>query len=138
MAKYLFPAIFNPGDDGSDGYTVTFPDLPGCITEGSDLQEAMIMARDALSGFLYGMEEDGEPIPTPSPPASVRVSDDAFIVLVEAWTDIVREEAENKAVKKTLTIPKWLNDAAEKEGVNFSQLLSHAIKERLGIRKRSS
>lgn len=138
MAKYLFPAVFEPGDDGSEGYTVTFPDLPGCITEGSDLQEAMSMARDALSGFLYGMEEDNETIPTPSSPASVQTEKGAFVALVEAWTDIIREEMENKAVKKTLTIPKWLNDAAEKEGVNFSHLLQYAIKERLGIRKRSS
>ncbi|PWA12660.1 pilus assembly protein HicB [Pueribacillus theae] len=138
MAKYLFPAIFDQGNDGSEGYTVTFPDLPGCITEGSDLQEAMSMARDALSGFLYGMEEDGETIPTPSSPANVQIEKGAFVALVEAWTDIIREETENKAVKKTLTIPKWLNDAAEKEGVNFSHLLQYAIKERLGIRKRSS
>ena len=135
LAKYIFPAVFDPGEDESKGYTVTFPDLPGCITEGSDLEEAMVMARDALSGFLYSMEEDNESIPTPSAPKEVSSDGNAFVVLVEAWTDIIREELENKAIKKTLTIPKWLNDAAETEGINFSHLLQFAIKQRLGINK---
>ena len=135
MAKYIFPAVFDPGEDESKGYTVTFPDLPGCITEGSNLEEAMVMARDALSGFLYSMEEDNEHIPTPSAPKEVIPDGNSFVVLVEAWTDIIREELENKAIKKTLTIPKWLNDAAETEGINFSHLLQFAIKERLGIKK---
>lgn len=65
MAKYLFPAIFDAGENGSDGYTITFPDLPGCISEGENVDDAMIMAKDALEGFLYGMEEDGEDIPSP-------------------------------------------------------------------------
>lgn len=138
MPKYLFPAVFDPGEDGSEGYTVTFTDLPGCITEGMDLDESMKMARDALSGFLYAMEEDGENIPKPKSPTVINTKNGAFVVLIEAWTDIVREEAENRSTKKTLTIPKWLNDAAEQEGINFSQLLSYAIKERLGIQKRSS
>lgn len=133
MAKYIFPAIFDPGDDGSPGYTVTFPNLPGCITEGKDLKEAMAMAKDALAGFLYGMEEDGENIPEPSDPGEMEIPPGAFIALVEAWTDIVRDEIENKAIKKTLTIPKWLNDIAEREKVNFSHLLQTSLKQYLGI-----
>jgi len=135
VAKYLFPAVFDPGPDGSKGYTVTFPDLLGCITEGSDFSEAMLMAKDALEGFLYGMEEDGENIPSPSSPHQFSVPAGGCIAIIEAWTDIVRDEMENKAIKKTLTIPKWLNDAAEKEKVNFSQLLQYALKQRLGIKQ---
>lgn len=133
MAKYYFPAIFDPDTDNENGFTVTFPDLPGCITEGSDMDEAVYMAKDVLAGFLYGMEEDGEQIPTPSNPSNIDLPQGAFISIIEVRTDYIRDEIENKAVKKTLTIPKWLNDAAEKENINFSQLLQFAIKERLGI-----
>jgi predicted RNase H-like HicB family nuclease len=133
MVKYYFPAIFDPGTDGSKGFTVTFPDLPGCITEGSDMAEALHMAKDVLAGFLFGMEEDNEVIPSPSNPNTFKLPPGAFVSIIEIWTDYVREEIENKAIKKTLTIPKWLNDAAEKESINFSQLLQYAIKERLGI-----
>ncbi|KXZ17906.1 pilus assembly protein HicB [Bacillus nakamurai] len=138
MGKYLFPAIFDSGEDGSEGYTITFPDLPGCISEGDDLENAMSMAKDVLEGFLYGMEEDGEEIPSPSNPSELDVPKTGFVVMVHAWTDIVRDEMENKAVKKTLTVPKWLAEAAEKEGVNFSQLLQFALRERLGLNKKSS
>ncbi|MBU8788840.1 MULTISPECIES: type II toxin-antitoxin system HicB family antitoxin [Bacillus] len=135
MAKYLFPAIFDPGTDGSEGYTITFPDLPGCISEGSDMKEALTQAKDVLEGFLYGMEEDGETIPEPSSPDKITVPKGGFVTVVEAWTDVVRDELENKAIKKTLTIPKWLNDEAEQAGINFSHLLQFAIRERLGIHK---
>lgn len=137
MAKYFFPAVLDPGTDGSEGYTITFPDLPGCITEGSDLLESIRMAKDVLEGFLYGMEEDGETIPSPSSPNKIKVPPGGIVTIIEAWTDYIREEMENKAVKKTLTIPKWLNDAAEREGINFSQLLQFAIKERLGIKSKN-
>lgn len=130
---YIFPAIFDPGDDGSLGYTITFPDLPGCISEGNDLNDAMYMAKDVLSGFLYGMEEDGESIPAPSNPSNIAVPVGGFVALIEAWTDIVRDEMENKAVKKTLTIPKWLNDAAEERKINFSHALQYALKKQIGI-----
>ncbi|MGE7841404.1 type II toxin-antitoxin system HicB family antitoxin [Lysinibacillus sp. NPDC093712] len=119
--------------DNENGFTITFPDLPGCITEGSNMDEAIYMAKDVLVGFLYGMEEDGEQIPAPSNPSNIDLPQGAFISIVEVRTDYIRDEIENKAVKKTLTIPKWLNDAAEKESINFSQLLQFAIKERLGI-----
>lgn len=133
MGKYYFPAIFDPGTDNEQGFTITFPDLPGCITEGSNMDEAIYMAKDVLVGFLYGMEEDGEEIPDASNPSSIELPKGAFISIIEVRTDYIRDEIENKAVKKTLTIPKWLNDAAEKENINFSQLLQFAIKERLGI-----
>ncbi|PJN91549.1 type II toxin-antitoxin system HicB family antitoxin [Bacillus sp. mrc49] len=136
MAKYYFPAIFDPDTDGSEGYTVTFPDLPGCITEGSDLSESIRMAKDVVEGFLYGMEEDDATIPSPSTPSNIDVPSGGFVVIIEAWTDYIREEIENKAIKKTLTLPKWLNDAAETEGINFSQLLQFAIKDRLGIKRK--
>ncbi|WP_440894956.1 type II toxin-antitoxin system HicB family antitoxin [Amphibacillus sp. Q70] len=134
MAKYLFPAIFDPGTDNSPGYTVTFPDLPGCITEGSNMSEALFMARDVLGGFLYGMEEDNETIPNPTPPSEVILPENAFVSLIEVRTDFVRDIMQNKAVKKTLTIPKWLNDVAEEENINFSHLLQFALKEELNIK----
>lgn len=136
MDKYIFPAIFEPGE--TKGYTVTFPDLPGCITEGDTLEEALYMAKEALELHLYGMEEDNDLIPEPTPPENIRLSKGAFLALIEAWMLPVRDEMANKAIKKTLTIPKWLNDIAEKEKVNFSQILQSALKQYLGIKERQS
>jgi len=134
MPKYVYPAIFEPNELG--GYTVTFPDLPGCITEGDTLDEALKMAAEAMALHLYGLEEDGAEIPAPSNPAEVKIPEDAspsaFVTLVQARTEPIRDEMENRAVKKTLTLPKWLNDAAEKAGINFSQVLQFALKEILG------
>jgi predicted RNase H-like HicB family nuclease len=135
MAKYIYPAVFDPNENG--GYTVTFPDLPGCVTEGDNLDEALLMAAEAMALHLYGMERDGDEIPEPSKPSDVTlpedVDKDAFVTLVQARTEPIRDELQNRAVKKTLTIPQWLNDAAEKEGINFSQTLQFALKEKLGF-----
>lgn len=132
MDKYIFPAVFEPGEQ--KGYCVTFPDLPGCITEGDTLEEAYNMAKEALELHLYGMEEDGDTIPSPSQPNKFKITDNSFITLVEAWMPLIRNKIANKAVKKTLTIPKWLNDAAEEKNINFSQVLQAALKNYLGIR----
>lgn len=83
MANYIFPAIFDPGDDGEDGYTVTFPDLLGCITEGDDMEEAVFMAKDALAGFLFVMEEDDDPIPAASKPGDIELLPGAFVSIIE-------------------------------------------------------
>jgi len=136
MSKYYFPAVFDSGLDSDQGFTVTFPDLPGCVTEGSNLNEAMYMAKDVLQGFLYIMEEDNEEMPYPSNPNHIKLPDNGFISIIEVWTDYVREATENKSIKKTLTLPKWLNDAAEDEGINFSHSLQFAIKEQLGIKRK--
>lgn len=134
LDKYIFPAVFESGEE--KGYVVTFPDLPGCITEGDTLEEAYGMAKEALELHLYGMEEDEDNIPEPTKPNKIIINKDSFLSLIEAWMPLVRNEMSNKAVKKTLTIPKWLNDEAEKNKVNFSQLLQSSLKDYLGISER--
>ena len=131
MDRYIFPAIFELGE--RKGYTVYFPDLPGCITEGDDIEEALHMAKEALELHLYSMEEDEDNIPEPTLPEKINVPGKSFVSLIEVWMPLVRDEMEKRAVKKTLTVPKWLNDIAEKNKVNFSHVLQTALKEHLGI-----
>lgn len=132
--KHVYSAVFDPDERGPKcGYTVTFPDLPGCITEGDSLEEALSMAQEALQLHLYGMEEDGDEIPAPTPPEKVKAPDGAFVTLVQAVMPLVRERMSHKSVNKTLTLPKWLNDLAEEKHVNFSHVLQSALKERLGV-----
>ncbi len=127
---YLYPAMFHFEDEGVG---VAFPDLPGCYTNGKTAEEALRMAKDALGLHLYGMEQDGDPIPEPSSPSCIDVGPCEAIVLVEVFMAMVRDTLEQRAVKKTLTIPKWLNDLAEEQGVNFSQVLQSGLRQRLGL-----
>ena len=130
MAKYVYPAIFHPNeDDGS--ITVTVPDLPGCITEGKDLADAIFMAEDAISMWLWAAENKNEVIPAATVLQSVEAP--RFINYVYADTDAYRKKNDARAVKKTLSIPSWLNTMAEEAGVNFSQILQEALKARLGV-----
>lgn len=133
MDRYIYPAIFETGE--KKGYTVSFPDLPGCITEGESMEEALHMSKEALELFIYSMEEDGDIVPKPTTPEYIIVPQKSFVSLIEVWMPVVRDEMENRAVKKTLTIPKWLNDIAEKNKVNFSQVLQSALKDYLGVLK---
>lgn len=133
MDRYIFPAIFESDDDG--GYAVTFPDLKGCITEGDDLQESLYMAKDALELFIYSLEEDNNIIPMPTTPEKIKVPKNAFVNLIEVYMPPIRDEMANKSMNKTLTLPRWLNNAAEKAKINFSQVLQTALKQQLGIIK---
>lgn len=130
MAQYVYPAVFHPNaDDGS--YTILFPDLPGCISEGKDLQNALYMAQDALEMWLADAEGQKECIPKPT--AAPQVQAPAFVNFVMADTTAWRKKYDSRAVKKTLSIPNWLNTLAEDAGVNFSQTLQDALKERLNL-----
>ncbi|MGI5876182.1 MAG: type II toxin-antitoxin system HicB family antitoxin [Dethiobacteria bacterium] len=131
--KLVYPACFYPCEEG--GYTVIFPDLSGCITEGDTLSEAMDMAIDAASGWLLDSVENNERIPQASDIKSI-VADEyenGFVSLVSIDLDNYSRKYGNKAVKKTLTIPQWLNTLAEREGINFSNVLQTALKEKLGF-----
>ncbi len=122
MKKIVYPALFEPEEQG---YNVSFPDLPGCFTCGDSLDEALFLAEDVLRGYLEWLEEDGESFPIPSDPRKIENSGNGFISLVSVWLFPMHEE---KSVKKTLTIPKWLNDEAVKKRVNFSQVLQKELK----------
>ena len=125
MAKYVYPAIFTPEEDGS--YSIVFPDLEGCYTFGENLEDGIEMAEDALALVLYGYEKDGREIPAPSARSAFSVSGNDFVNFIACDTLKYRKMYNNKAVKKTLTIPEWLNEAACAMGLNFSQILQEAL-----------
>ncbi len=132
MRKATYLAVFEPS---ADGYAVSFPDLPGCVSFGATLEEATKEAGDALGLHLYGMEKDGDLIPPPSSaPAIDPDTAPGFLVCpVTVYPDIVRNELDNRRVKTNITIPAWLKDAAEQRGVNYSRLLESALMDYLGI-----
>ncbi|WP_127069330.1 MULTISPECIES: type II toxin-antitoxin system HicB family antitoxin [unclassified Veillonella] len=131
MRKEMYPAIFS--SDGNGGYTISFPDLLGCVTEGDTLAEAVEMAEDALGLYLYSLSEDKETFPTPTNPTDVQCSSGEFIGLVKWDEEAYLRKTDNRAVKKTLTIPSWLNHKAEEKNLNFSKILQSALKQELGI-----
>lgn len=131
MPKYVYPAVFHPNaDDGS--ITVVVSDLPGCITEGKDLADALFMAEDAVAMWLWTAENDRDAIPAPTQPPQVEAPQ--FVNYVRADTDEYRRKHDTRAVKKTLSIPGWLNAQAEQAGINFSQVLQEGLKQRLDVR----
>ena len=127
--KYVYPAIFTPLENGK--YDVYVPDLPYVRTFGNNLAEAMEMAEDATAMWLWDTENKKEPIPLPSEKLSCDSTQ--FVNFVKADTEAYRKANDNRAVKKTLTIPAWLNSAAENAHVNFSSVLQAALKAHLGI-----
>ncbi len=130
MAKYVYPAIFTPEPEG---YSINFPDLESCYTSAPTLEEGMEMAADVLCLTLYGLEEAGKTIPAASDLRDVKTAGEEFVSLVRCDTIEYRRFYDNRAVKKTLTIPAWLNTMAERNGVNFSMVLQTALKHELNI-----
>ena len=126
--KYVYPAIFTPLKDGYDVYV---PDLPYCRTCADTLADAIDMAEDAVSMWLWDAENKHEDIPAAS--LSLPHNPPQFTTLIKADTDAYRRQNDNRAVKKTLTIPAWLNEQAEKAHVNFSSILQDALKRHLQI-----
>ncbi len=130
MAKYIYPAVFTPEKEG--GYSVNFPDLEACYTCGDDLLESLDMARDVLAFTLFDYEKEHKKIPLPSDP-SVLDAGSGFINYISCDTLEYQKMNNNKAIKKTLTIPEWINEAAVSAGINFSQVLQDALKEKLNL-----
>lgn len=130
---YIYPAIFSYDEDG---ISIEFPDLPGCLTCAETDEEALYMAKDVLRGYLLTLEDMGNNIPNATSLKDVNTEDNQKAVLIEVCLAFYREANNNRAVKKTLTIPAWLNEAAEKEKINFSFVLQSALKETLHIEDR--
>lgn len=125
--KLIYPAVFRPFTDQSGGYVVEFPDLPGCVTEGKDLEQAIEMGIDAASGWILGELKDGEKIPPASAYSEITVENGCMINMLLLDIDAYEEKYGEKAVRKNLTIPAWLNTFAEKNNINFSKLLQDAL-----------
>ncbi len=125
--KLVYPAVFTPYEDGSGGYTVEFPDLPGCVTEGDDLAEAMFMAEDAASGWVLTELEDGEKAPRASDIRNIEASKESMVNLIALDMDAYAAKYGSNAVKKTLTIPAWLNTFVEENGISCSKVLQEAL-----------
>ena len=128
--EYIFPAIFTFEERG---VSIEFPDLPGCLPCADNVEEAVKNAREALGLHLYGMEEDGEDIPAPSNAWDIKGGDKAVTMLIDVYMPSVRDKIRNRFVKKTLSIPYWLNVEAERKGVNFSGVLQDALKSYLDV-----
>ena len=133
----MYPAIFYKESNGQ--YSVIFPDLNHLSTCGKDLQEAMSMAVDCLAGYIYESKLEHEELPLASSVDKIDINDEyedyesAFVNMVMVDVELYAKEHFNKAVKKTLTIPKWLNDAALAHNLNFSKILQEALKEKLAL-----
>ena len=128
MKKLLYPACFYPCEE-QEGYTVVVPDLPGCVTQGRSLLDAIGMAVDAASGWILDEMEDGNPIPPASKIEDVCADDrpGGFVNLIVLDINAYAEKYGEKAVRKNLTIPAWLNTYAEANNVNFSRVLQDAL-----------
>lgn len=129
MKNYVYPAIFTY-DENDKYFFVDFIDLKGCSTCGKTVNEAYLMAQDAMGLYL----SDLDVFPKPTVPFSkIKLNSNQFISLVEVDLIEYQKKYNNISIKKTLTIPMWLNTIAEKNNINFSQLLQKAIKKELHI-----
>lgn len=131
MNKLFYPAIFHIAEEG--GFWVTFPDLPECMTQGDNMQEAYEMAVDALGLALTSREQEKQEIPAASELNNLSVNKDEYCVIVEFDMLAYKKRTNSKAVKKTLSIPEWLNEAAIAAGVNFSQVLQEALMQKVNL-----
>lgn len=130
MRKLTYLAII---EEGETSYGAYFPDLPGCGTSGDTIEEVCINAKEALELHIYGMEKDHDELPMPS---SKLESNGEMVTPITIFPDIVKHEMENRRVKTNVTIPLWLKEKAEAEGVNYSRLLEFALYDVLSIEKK--
>ena len=129
---YVYPAIFTPEAKGK--FSIRFPDIDGCNTFGDNLEDGITMAEDALALMIYSnFEEPGIPVPESTPIKDIKLDNNEFVSYIVCDTAEYRRKFGTKAVKKTLTIPEWLNYEAEKAHINFSKVLQEALKEKLNV-----
>lgn len=131
MKKLFYPAFFHKAEEG--GFWISFPDIPECLTQGDDITQAYEMAVDALGLALSCREKEQQPIPTASDPTTIIPESDSFLVVIEFDMLAYKKRTNSRAVKKTLSIPEWLNEAAIAMDLNFSQILQEALLSKLNL-----
>ncbi len=128
--KLVYPAYFHKAEEG--GFWISFPDIPECLTQGDDMAEAYEMAIDALGLALEDRIKEKD-VPVPTEIDKLSPEDDVYVALIEFDLQEYRKKHSSKAVKKTLSIPQWLNEEAVAQNINFSQVLQDGLKARLGL-----
>lgn len=126
---YTYPAFFYFDEDG---ISIEFPDLPGCLPCAQTQEEAFRNAQEAMALHLYSMEQDGDPIPVPTPVNQLTPDEGGVLAMIEVFMPAFRDRMINKSVNRTVTLPAWLNAAAQERNINFSQVLQDALKAQLG------
>ncbi len=129
MKKVTYLAVLEPGPSG---YSVYFPDFPGCISFGKTFEKAITMGQEALTLHYYGLEKDHDTIPEPSQSLNHEDLVGNIVAPITIYPELYSEERRNRRVKTNTTIPAWLKEKAEEQGINFSRVLESALMERLG------
>ena len=128
VTRYYYPAVFT--FEPNQEIAVVFPDLD-VATSGTDDVDALRSAQELLGCVLFGLEEDGEKIPSPTPLSDITVEENEHAVLVEVYMPSIRMAQNNRSVNRTVTLPAWLNAAAQERNINFSQTLQNALRQQL-------
>ena len=123
MTEYVYPALFHSNEDGS--FTITFPDLPGCISEGKSLGNAMYMAQSALTQWIEYLTDKKQDVPAASNLQNISIDQHEFVSLIRA------DVKDGRAVKRTVSIPKWMDDKVSETGLSLSRVLQEALREKL-------
>lgn len=130
--RYSFIAVFDVADDG---ISIEFPDLPGCLPCADTMEEALKNAHEALGLHLWGLEQDGEEIPEPTQIQNITLEKNQVPAVIEVFMPAFRDKLNNRFVKKTLSLPAWLADMADKDGVNCSKVFQKALIDYLGVKQ---
>ncbi len=128
--NYIFPAIFSKDECG---FSIEFPDLPGCFSCADNMELALKRAKEAMQLHLYGMEKDGDEIPEPTPIFEINTESNEKAMLIEAWMPTFREQMNQQTIKRKIKLPKWLDEMARREKVNLSAFLEESLKKYLGV-----
>ena len=129
--KYSYTALFTPIEDGS-GYYCRVPDLPGCITTGKSIDDAIDMITDAASIWLVGAEDDGDEIPAPTPQDHIERAPGSVLSVIRIDTLQYRASIDTRAVRKNVSLPAWMANLADLRGINCSQVLQEGLMAKLG------
>ena len=128
--RYVYPAVFTYEE--CQEIAVVFPDLD-VATSGENDEDALFSARELLGCVMSGLEEDGEDIPAPTPLAKVACEGNERVMLIDVYMPSIRMAHISRSVNRTVTLPAWLNAAAQEKDINFSQVLQDGLKQRLGV-----
>ena len=130
--KYTYTAIFTPTEDGAELYA-RIPDLPGCVTTGDSIEDAIEQITDAASGWLVVAEDKSLSIPAATPQAALEHKPNDVLSLIQVDTLAYRAATDTRAVRKNVSLPSWLADLADKRGINCSQVLQEGLLSRLSV-----